>query len=466
MTGLTRAQRAEAEDGSALGGATESVCPRCLARVPAERRLEGGDVYLVKECPEHGEFRTLVWRGEPSLDGWSRRRKPVSSAGTYAAGEPGGCPFDCGICAEHRQRSCTVLIEVTRRCNLACSFCFADSGEALSDPGLDAIGEWLWTAMEQSGPRVNLQLSGGEPTVRDDLAAIVTLAREASFQFIQLNTNGVRLADDSTYAGELKRAGLTSVFLQFDGTDDAIYRSLRGRPLLAEKLRAIEHCVSAGLGVILVPTLVPGVNTGNVGAILARALELAPGVRGVHFQPVSYFGRYPAPPADADRFTLPDLMRAIEEQTGGLMRTEDFGPPGCEHPYCSFHGNFLRLPDGGLEPLMSRDAGRAVGIAAVSPGADRAISFVMRQWAAPEQAACSCTSSDGSSNGFDAFAEKHRANTFAVSAMAFQDAWNLDLERLKDCCVHVLAPDGRLVPFCAYNLTSVNGETLYRGVSC
>jgi hypothetical protein len=47
--------------------------------------------------------------------------------------------------------------------------------------------------------------------------------------------------------------------------------------------------------------------------------------------------------------------------------------------------------------------------------------------------------------------------------MAFQDCWTLDLERLKGCCIHEVSPDGRLIPFCAYNLTSMGGETLYRG---
>jgi hypothetical protein len=48
--------------------------------------------------------------------------------------------------------------------------------------------------------------------------------------------------------------------------------------------------------------------------------------------------------------------------------------------------------------------------------------------------------------------------------MAFQDVWNLDLERLRGCCIHIVSPEGKLIPFCAYNLTSNQGEPLYRGV--
>lgn len=438
--------------------ATGSLCPHCLTRIPAERRLEGNDVILVKSCPEHGEFRTPVWRGEPALSGWSRPKKPVHS-GTHHPAEASGCPFDCGICPSHRQQSCTVLIEVTSRCNLACPFCFAAAGaETGADPSLATIKEWYRTALEKSGPHNIIQLSGGEATTRTDLPEVIAMGRESGFPFIQLNSNGLRLAADPGYASELKRAGLFSVFLQFDGTEDSIYQAIRGRSLLAEKRAAIEQSAAAGLGVVLVPTLVPGINTDNVGAILKLALELAPAVRGVHFQPASYFGRHPGPPEAADRFTLPDLMRAIEEQTGGLMKREHFTPPGCEHPLCSFHGNFLRRPDGGLQPLSSHGKDCCVP---ESEGTGRAVSYVAQQWSAPAAVAGCCDP-----NSLDAFLENHRTNTFAVSAMAFQDVWNLDLERVQECCIHVVAPDQRMIPFCLYNLTSAEGKPLYRKTSC
>lgn len=441
---------------------TLSLCPVCLTRIPAERRSEGDEVSLVKSCPQHGEFQTPIWRGEPYLSGWSRPKMALR-IGTHLAPERRGCPFDCGICPAHRQQSCTVLIEVTGRCNLACPVCFADAGpSAAPDPSLETIAGWYRTALEKSSPHNIIQLSGGEATTRDDLPAIIALGRGLGFPSIQLNSNGVRLASEAGYAGELKRAGLFSVFLQFDGTEDDIYRKIRGRALLGEKLKAIRHCAEAGLGVVLVPTILPGVNLENIGAILKLALEHAPAVRGVHFQPASYFGRHPAPPAAADRITLPDLMRAIEEQTGGVMKTEHFRPPGCEHPLCSFHGNFLRLPGGDLRPLSSGAAGCCCNFPEPeNEGTGRAVAYVTRQWAAP-----GTSDSRDAMDELDAFLENHRTNTFAVSAMAFQDVWNLDLERVQECCIHVVAPDHRMIPFCLYNLTSAEGKPLYRSSPC
>ena len=177
------------------------------------------------------------------------------------------------------------------------------------------------------------------------------MGRDKGFEFIQLNTNGLRLAREPGYAAALRQAGLASVFLQFDGVDDAVYRALRGADLWEDKQRAVERCGEAGLGVVLVPTLAPGVNDNALGDILRFALSSGPHVRGVHFQPVSYFGRYPGTPDNDARMTLPEIMRALEDQTRGLARVEHFRPPGCEHALCSFHGNYLRTAQGGLIPL-------------------------------------------------------------------------------------------------------------------
>ena len=177
-----------------------------------------------------------------------------------------GCPWDCGLCPEHRQHTCTALIEVTQRCNLRCAFCFANAGTGDSkDPDLHTIKLWYERLLSAGGP-YNIQLSGGEPTLREDLPEIIALGRSLGFSFIQVNTNGLRLAERKSYAKELKDAGAASIFLQFDGIGDPTYKTLRGRPLFHEKKLALEHCAEYGLGAVLVPTLVPGVNIHEIGA--------------------------------------------------------------------------------------------------------------------------------------------------------------------------------------------------------
>jgi len=446
---------------------TESLCPVCMKRLPAMREVRGSDVFLVKRCPEHGEFHTIIWRSGPEFRGW-KKKSGGNRTGEAQTPTVRGCPFDCGICPAHRKNACTAVIEVTSRCNLRCPVCFADSGGAGRDLDLAEMEECYRRVLRASGTDIIIQLSGGEPTVRDDLPAVIEMGRSLGFPFIQVNTNGLRIAEEKSYAFTLRQAGAASVFLQFDGTEDGIYETLRGRPLYAAKRRAIQRCAENGIGVVLVPTLVPGVNTHNIGSIIKLALELSPAVRGVHFQPVGYFGRCPDTPENSRRLTLPDVMAAIEEQTDGMMRIEDFSPPGWENSLCSFHGTFLAKPGGGLQALTGHGA---AGCCSAEGGDAHAVSFTARQWSAPPAATgqeCCCCDSSGNGPGtetLDGFLELVRTRMLSVSCMAFQDVWNLDLERTKDCCIHVVAPNGKMIPFCLYNMTSANGENLYRGKS-
>ncbi len=296
---------------------------------------------------------------------------------------------------------------------------------------------------DRLGPGI-LQLSGGEPTVRDDLPALIEEARRSEFAGIQINTNGLRLAEEPGYAQRLKDAGASWVYLQFDGTTDAPYRALRGRPLAALKERAVENCMEAELPVVLVATLIPGVNTDQVGDVARFALARSPGVRGVHFQPVAYVGRYPKAPTDADRFTLPEVVAALCAQTG-LFRPEDFYPTGVEHPSCSCNGVF-RVRGGRPEPWISahREADTM-----------RAAAILSRQWGFSMPGDLDPATLDD----FDRLKLSMREK-LTISAMAFMDAWTLDLERLQHCPIKV-AHKGGLYPFCSWNLTAMDGARLH-----
>jgi len=435
-----------------------SVCPVCLNPIPAEHETVGEDTFLVKECPEHGRFRTIVWRGSPDFSDWSRVKIPSQPKTPFTPVDK-GCPLDCGLCDAHRQHTCTAVLEVTWRCDLGCPVCFASSGkEAPADPTREEMS-YLLDRVKLASGFCNIQLSGGEPTVRDDLPDLIRMAKAKGFPFIQLNTNGLRIGREDGYAASLAEAGLDSVFLQFDGVSDDVYTELRGKALLAIKLAAVEALSAAGIGIVLVPTIVPGLNDHELGAIIRMASENSPSVRGVHFQPVSYFGRYPESPTDEQRITLPELMVRIEDQSGGAIRTRHFLPPGCEHSHCSFHANYVVAADGGLKKLSANGSCGCTPRPA-NEGADKAKAFVKRQWAAPEN---QLPMANDTVDDLDVFIARAATHTLAISAMAFQDAWTLDLERLKGCCIHSVSPDGRLIPFCAYNLTAMSGETLYRG---
>ncbi len=430
-------------------GKTESVCPVCLGITEAYRVLKKDGVYLEKYCPAHGYFSTLIWEGDlKSYLAWDRGNRKKDKI-TGAKPSTGTCPYDCGLCTDHIRSGCCVLLELTGRCNLKCPVCFASSGENVRpDPTIDEIGGLMDMLMEKGGP-YNLQLSGGEPTMRDDLPQIIKLGLEKGFTFFQLNTNGLRLAREPEYAKSLKAAGLSCVFLQFDSLRDSVYKTLRGKPILREKLTAIKNCEKAGLGVVLVPVIAPGINDSEIGAILSFAEKHMPAVRGVHFQPISYFGR--CIEETGRRITIPFMIREIERQTHGRMKASDFGGGGAENPYCSFHASYLKQPDGRLKPLPQK-GGCCCGGGATSK---QSRENVARQW----------KGSDGKSapeGTMDAFINETLDNTLAISGMLFQDAYNLDLDRLKRCYICETDKDFGMVPFCAYNLTSTTGKSIYR----
>jgi hypothetical protein len=442
---------------------TESLCPTCLRRVPARRVARGDEVHLVKRCPNHGEVSCVLWRGAPSYEEWGAARRRLRTLPPAGAGGE-DCPFSCGLCAEHRQPTCCALVEVTGRCNLRCPTCFAAAGGDSADPSAEAILRQIEATLARGGPS-NVQLSGGEPTLRDDLPEIVARGIALGVPFFQLNTNGIRLARDADYAQRLAEAGLGCVFLQYDGLDDAVHQRIRGAPLAATKERAIERCAEVGLGVVLVPTLIPGVNTHAIGAIVRHAVAHAPTVRGVHFQPVSYFGRYEHAPADGDRITLPEVLRALEEQTAGMVRASHFHAPSAESAHCSWSGAFVLTPDGGLRPATPKPTccsckpARSAREEAARSSA-QARRYVAARWAHPRAVHAQA----GETDALDDFLAKAAQSSFCISGMVFQDVWNIDLGRLRECFLHVVDPGGGgVIPFCAFNLTSASGRALYRG---
>ena len=408
---------------------TRSVCPVCLKNIPARlMREDGGRILLEKTCPVHGDFWVPVWQGRVNFEEWL--------LGTESLPPDCGlsCPGNCGICAEHEIGTCCALLEVTNRCNLRCRYCFANGGSEDCDPSVQELKDAILDIVRLCGQPL-LQFSGGEPTLRNDLPELIRFAKEAGCSYTQVNTNGIRLAKDPDYARQLAEAGLDIVFLQFDGTRNEIYETLRGAQLLETKLEAIRVCAEQKLGVTLVPTVVSGVNDD---------VSLAPGVRGIHFQPVSFFGRYPKSPEETDRYTLDRLMADISEQA--QLPIESFMPSRCDHPLCGFHASFLIEPDGRLKPLSS------ITHSSHRRGCEKDNrEYVARHWRrAPEEPVPPGSFSD--EMNFDTFLYRLRHCSLTLSAMAFQDAMNLNIERLHRCSLHVY-DRGKIKPFCAKYLS-------------
>jgi uncharacterized radical SAM superfamily Fe-S cluster-containing enzyme len=453
-----------------LPWSTESLCPVCLKRLPALIRRSGQEILLCRLCPDHGLFEEPIWRGSPDIELWRRPKKPAVDVKLHLDKDK-GCPYDCGLCPEHGQHPCTVLMEVTHRCDLLCPVCYASSG--VNPPlaeSLESLIQYLKYIKTQAG-QVVLQISGGEPTLYDDLVELVAQAAQL-FPAVQLNTNGLKIASRPDLAKELSKAGLKWVFLQFDSLKDEVYQAIRGRPLVDLKLSVVEILKQAGLPTVLVPTVVKGLNDSELGDLVRYGLK-QPMVRGLHFQPMTSTGRTPFKGADS-RLTLPELLVALGEQTDGEVDPNSAFPPGCEHERCSFHLRFHRTKDGRLKPAPGAQAvsdgccGRppkttseASQPAETTEARNRAVDIILKSWSQPKQNA-SIPMLERKPDAFDEFIAQASQASFSLTAMAFQDVWTVDLNRLRGCCVHVFSPPNRFIPFCAMNLTSTAGRALYR----
>lgn len=425
---------------------TMALCPDCLERIPGTYEAEDGSVYLSRTCPDHGDTDRKVWDSVEHWQ-WAERFEPDA-------------PFDPeGELTVAGHHACLAVVEVTQDCNLSCSYCFASSGPGGKQKSAAEVRELLETVREESGT-VPVQLSGGEPTVRGDLPELVDEATEMGFDHVQINTNGVRIAEEDGYAEALAEAGATAVYLQFDGLEAETYESIREVNLAETKQEAIAACAAADLSVVLVPTVVPGVNDHEMGQIVEFALDTAI-VESVNFQPVAHFGRVAE---HGDRFSLDEAARRLADQLD--IEARDLMPVPCCSAYCHTVTALARTPAGITAATQFLDDDLYTEVAGSVDESDWldlvACTPAGQESASDAGACCSPSVDDLSADDLPLDPGDLLANVLPVSFTGFMDADAADACRLDNCCVSVPTPDGDLVPFCGYNVTTDDGEYAMR----
>jgi 7,8-dihydro-6-hydroxymethylpterin dimethyltransferase len=444
-------------DGTVLGR-TQSICPRCRAVLDAELIVRDDRVVLVRTCPDHGRFAAVVYGDAERYLEIQRFDKPGEEPLERQTEVARGCPHDCGICPEHAQHTCLGIIEVNTACNLDCPICFAESGTSPQEHGYslsrEQVESMLDTFVRAEGEPESVQLSGGEPSIHPQILEMLRAARDRGIQLVMLNTNGIRLARDPRFAPALAEIGV-HVYLQFDGLRQATQLAIRGKDLTEEKLRALDRCAEAGVSVSLAAAVERGVNEAEVGGILRFGIE-HPAVTGVFFQPVTHSGRFRADSDRLHKLTNPDVIDAICEQLPEWFRADDFVPVPCCSPTCRsatfalYDGEDLvplpRLVD--VEQYLNYVTNRAVPDLAVREALEGLWSAKAAGGSDPVAERLDCVACA------TAMAPELRevaARGFMVVVQDFQDPYTLDIQKLRKCCVSEITPDGRLIPFCAYN---------------
>jgi uncharacterized radical SAM superfamily Fe-S cluster-containing enzyme len=464
---------------------TRSLCPECKKVIDAHILLREDKVFMRKRCPEHGQYEALVF-GDAAL---YTRIQPYNKPGTlpleFATEVRDGCPLDCGLCPDHQQHACLGIIEVNQACNLDCPLCFANSGTHLSHSGWEVTYEQVEFMLDrfiaaEGNPEV-IQFSGGEPSLHPRILDFIRLAKDKGFDYVMLNTNGIRIARDDKFLAGL--AGLKPhVYLQFDGFDPETNRILRGRPdLIHDKLRALDRLAEADVRAVLVGAIERGVNEHEIGPIVEFGLR-HPAVFGVNFQPAFRAQRHDFPADPLQRLTIPDVLKALEAQTRGLFKLDDFVPVPCCMPTCNFV-TYAMLDGDAVTPItrvldinttldyvknrtMPRINDELLHVlerlwsSSAKVGSDQAAAEVTAiaplapatPGARPvSRADARCPSCHSHLPLSDHTPRDLARHVFMVNTRDFMDPYTFNVKNAMKCCVEFLVPDGRLIPFCSYN---------------
>ena len=475
---------------------TKSLCPVCNTVIDADIVEEDGGVWITRSCRDHGAFRDLYWSDAEMyrrFDQYEVMGSGIENPQTDGTADT--CPTSCGLCSNHKSGTLLANIDLTNRCNLDCDFCFANARACgfVYEPTFDQVVEMLkLLRAEKPVPAPAVQFSGGEPTMREDLPEIIMKAKEVGFPQVQIATNGIKIARDVNYAQKLKDAGLSTVYLHFDGV------TRETNPNLAIDEKAVANCDKIGLGMVLVPTIIRGRNDHQIGDIIRYAADHISVIRGVNFQPIAFTGAASEDDIKRERITVPDISAAVESQTNGVIRKSDFYPIPCvipisdlveaytgkpqirftAHQHCGA-ATYVFVTKDGLVPINRMvdveqffDSVESMAGKLKKGGAINKYKTLLEGIKALH---CSVKSGEQGSTvdfwkligkalilqNFDALRDFHW-NALFIGTMHFMDRYNYDLCRVQRCCIHYATPDGVLIPFCTYNSGPVYREQVWK----
>jgi uncharacterized radical SAM superfamily Fe-S cluster-containing enzyme len=435
---------------------TTGLCPTCLRTVPSRLFEADGRIWITQDCPRHGSARALIASDAAE---YLRLRQYVPDRSV------GGCC--CGpedTCSPAGPPTCALLLEITQACNLRCPTCYADA-HGHDYMQVEEARRRLDTFFAQQSRLDVLMLSGGEPTIHPRFSDILDLVLSYPIDRVLVNTNGLRLNQSDALVSLLsERRRRVELYFSFASFRSDTHVRLYGRDLVREKQAAMERAREAHLFLTLVPTIERGINDDEIGDLYRYALSMD-NINGITYQPVMDNGRYEHAYAAGERVTLTGVLRGLEEQTDGALRTTDFVGLPCSHPdCCALTYGLLDERRTTLTPLTRHlDVARYLDLFA-----DR-ISFsgliggaARRVWSDVSHLRGGQTLRDlavlfarGGVRDLLPLRNDPEAigrRLFRVVVKPFMDAQTYDHRRIQECCTKIVNEHGEAVSFCEYNV--------------
>jgi uncharacterized radical SAM superfamily Fe-S cluster-containing enzyme len=340
---------------------TDSLCPACVREARGEI-LDGrrdhrvlvngkvgeikahlierdGRILMVKDCPTHGHYEDVM-----SIDPAFFRHLEESFPGRDIRAHADAALHDHGSSAIRHGRGSVLTVDLTNRCNMMCDPCFMDANQVgfVHELAWDEVKTILDNALTIKPRRqMSVQFSGGEPTLSPLFLRAIRYCKDIGYNSVQAATNGIEFARSPEFCRQAAEAGLRFAYLQFDGIGNAPNSHRHIGNLFDVKLQAIENLHHAGVDIVLVTTLINGINNEQVGRIVEFAIDNPTKVAFISFQPVSFTGRDEEISEErrhAQRYTLSHLAHDVHQQTG-------LGEPARDWFPISFMGTFSDWAD-------------------------------------------------------------------------------------------------------------------------
>jgi uncharacterized radical SAM superfamily Fe-S cluster-containing enzyme len=437
---------------------TISLCPDCLAQVPALVYAKDGRVLMRKQCAEHGGSEALLESDErfyhlSNKDRWGRRYasdgviefptfEGASCCGEGGCGTAGSEDLTQGFSDQMGNKTCTVLVEVTNACNLACPVCYSDAKGDRKLP-LEAFQRYLGELIEKKGGLDSVQLTGGEAVLHPEFWDMVAfLHAHPGVKKIYLPTNGILFARPEVAERLVPFRDKMMVLLQFDGRAPETNRALRDANPERVREQALAHLARLGIHMQLTMTITRGINDAEIGWVIDTGMK-HDHVKVVALQPVTYSGRYDLDQDPLERLTLSDVAKAVAAQIRKRSAADDFVPIPCSHPNCGWITLFVRRF--GLTHNITR-----------SVDLDRVMNQVANRTLLSTDELRDVVGTRKSSllQRVGAHIGKkliRSTDVFGIAIKPFMDRYNYDQDRISACCHHLLDTQGRPVSFCEYN---------------
>ncbi|HMW01724.1 MAG TPA: radical SAM protein [Acidobacteriota bacterium] len=436
---------------------TNSICATCFRKVEAKVIFQDDQVFLHKYCPEHKHQRVLISTDVEYYKLARNYLKPGQMPLKFNTPIKYGCPYDCGLCPDHEQHSCLTLVEITDQCNLQCPICYAESGPHRQTwRSLEQVEFLLDCVVRNEGEPDIVQISGGEPTIHPEFFQILDAAKSRPIKHVMVNTNGIRIAQDEEFARRLSEYMPDfEIYLQFDSLRAEPIKELRGLDLREVHRRALDRLNRYNLSTTLVVTLKKGLNDEEIGEIVEFALQ-QPCVRGVTFQPIQSAGRVENFDPARDRLTLGEVRQQILKQCSWLSPA-DMIPVPC-HPDCLAMAYALKINGQAvpltslIDPTVLLQHGSNTIVYEQDPAVKDHVFKLFSTSHSPQSSALSLKQllcclplvQVPDSIGYE--------NVFRILIMQFLDPFNFDVRSVKKSCVHIVHPDGRIIPFDTFNM--------------